>query len=119
MLVSGLGSGFCRALGSRLGWRLGPSSPRSPPCVLAPPPLGGGGWKRQTPDHIYIYMYMPRLLLQVPCGGLEDREAPEERKLLGAERKDSAIWAGAEEGGGGLYISEGSCFSFKGAYRAW
>ena len=50
ILVSGLGSGFCKALGSRLGWRLGPSSPRSPPCVPGPalPPLqtislGGGG----------------------------------------------------------------------------
>ena len=40
MLVSGLGSGFCRVLGLRLGRRLGPSSPHSPPCVPGPsPPL--------------------------------------------------------------------------------
>ena len=48
ILVSGMGSGFCRALGSGLGWRLGPSSPRSPPGAFLPHPPSSdhtiGGW---------------------------------------------------------------------------
>ena len=31
----------------------------SPPPPLQTIPLGGrGGWKRQTPDHIHIYIYI-------------------------------------------------------------
>ena len=38
----------------------GAEQPSQPPVVPAPPqtiPLGGV-WKRQTPDHIYIYIYI-------------------------------------------------------------
>ena len=70
--VSGLGSGFCRALVSRLGWRLAGAEQPSQPRASPTPPLGGGrggggrggrgggegggGWKRQTPDHMNLYM---------------------------------------------------------------